>query len=286
MKTEGYLSAQAGELYYQRWGEQQTPPLVCVHGGPGFTSYTLEPLFQLAHLLPVVCYDQAGCGRARRSGGRKSFTVEGFIDELETLRHTLGFDTMHLLGHSFGGLIIGEYAMRYPKRVASVIFSSASIDIPRWVADGQRLLSQLPLREKMILREGLKTGAVNSPEFLRALDLYYARHVNGTTELPESVRRSIEESDDQVYQMVWGPNELLVTGTIRDYSLTPRLSSLNCPALFICGRFDEATPEAHQHFAAQVPGGRYHVFEHSAHNSLVTEEAEVLRVVGDFLRGV
>lgn len=286
MKTEGYVNSHAGELYYQRCGEQELPPLVCVHGGPGFTSYTLEPLFQLEHLLPVVCYDQAGCGRARRCGGRKNFSVDGFIDELETLRHHLNVETMHLLGHSFGGLIIGEYAMQYPKRVASVIFSSASIDIPRWIADGQQLISHLPLREKMIIREGLRTGAVNSPEFLKALDLYYAKHVNGTTELPESLRRSIEESDDQVYQMVWGPNELMVTGAIRDYSLTPRLSSLRCPALFMCGRFDEATPDAHEYFAAQVPGGRYHVFEHSAHNTLVTEEGEVLRIVGDFLRGV
>jgi proline iminopeptidase len=285
MKTEGFIASPAGELFYLRRGSKDTAPLVCVHGGPGFTSYTLEPFCKLSDLLPVVCYDQAGCGRARRAGGRKLFSIEGFVDELEALRSELNFERMHLFGHSFGALILGEYALRYPAHVASAIFSSASIDIPRWIADGQRLLSQMPLREKMILKEGMRTGAMRAPEFLSALDLYYRRHVNGTSEMPESFSRSIAESDNQAYETIWGPNELCITGYIRDYSLTPRLPDLRCPAMFMCGRFDEATPETHALFASLVAGSRYHVFEHSAHNTLITEEAEVLRVVRDFLQG-
>lgn len=283
MEAQGFISSSAGELFYLRSGAQDATPLVCVHGGPGFTSYTMEPLLQLSDLLPVVCYDQAGCGRARRAGGRRLFSIDGFVGELESLREVLAFDRMHLIGHSFGALIIGEYALRYPDRVASAIFSSASIDIPRWSADAQRLLSQMPLRERMILREGIRTGAIHSVGFLKALDLYYTKHVNGVSEVPESLTRSIAESDEQTYQTVWGPNELLVTGHIRDYSLTPRLPELRCPTMFMCGRLDEATPETHAVFASQVPGSRFHVFEHSAHNTVITEESEVLRVVREFL---
>jgi proline iminopeptidase len=284
--SEGYVNSPEGELFYRARGLPARSALVCVHGGPGFTSYTMEPLLGLSDIVPVVRYDQAGCGRARRAGSRKVMSLEGFVEELEALRVALGLETMHLLGHSFGGVIIGEYALRDPARVESLIFSSVSIDIPRWVADGERLLGQLPLRERMILREGIRTGAWNSPAFVAALDLYYAKHVNGTTTISESLARSIEESDDQVYRTVWGPNELVVNGSIRNYSLVPRLQELRCPTLFMCGRFDEATPEAHAFFAEQVPGSRVHVFEHSAHNTFCNEEHEVVRVVGEFLRGL
>ncbi len=281
--SEGYVCSPEGELFYRARGLPGHAALVCVHGGPGFTSYTMEPLLELATILPVVRYDQAGCGRARRGGPRKVMSLEGFVDELEALRTALNLEILHLWGHSFGGVIIGEYALRYPERVASLIFSSASLDIPRWVADGDQLIGQLPLRERMILREGIRTGAWGSPAFLAAINVYYAKHVNGMTTLSESLVRSIEESDDQVYRTVWGPNELVVNGLIRNYSLVPRLPEIRCPTMFMCGRFDEATPDAHEFFAQHVKGSRLHVFEHSAHNTLCTEEGEVVRVVREFL---
>jgi proline iminopeptidase len=107
MQTSGYFTTKAGEVFFQRYGQREGIPIVCVHGGPGFTSYYLEPLAELSHDMPVILYDQAGCGRSRRAGGRRVFSIEGFVDELEDLRRELSLEKMCLLGHSFGGVIIG-----------------------------------------------------------------------------------------------------------------------------------------------------------------------------------
>lgn len=283
MQTTGYIETRAGELYFERHGSLTTTPLVCVHGGPGFTSHYLEPLSSLADCVPVILYDQAGCGRARKGRARKVFSIEGFVYELEDLRRELGLEKMSLLGHSFGGLIIGEYALRYPERVERLVFACVSIDIPRWLEDGQRLVSQLPLMQRMLLREGARTGATNSPEYFGALSAYYKKHIYGSDTVPDEVRRSELEADAQTYQIVWGANELVVNGLVRDYSLSPRLSSLKSPCLFMCGRFDEATPEAHEYFASLVQGARTHIFEKSAHHPFATEREESLRVLRDFL---
>jgi proline iminopeptidase len=225
----GYVTSIAGELFYEAHGALQKAPLVCVHGGPGFTSYYLEALRDLSDLLPVVLYDQAGCGRARRAGGRKLVTIEGFVSELEALRIALNVEAMHLYGHSFGGLVIGEYALRYPERVKSATFASVSIDIPRWRADGERLLGKLPLLQKMILREGARTGATNSMEYGNALQSYYERYVYGDALGNELLERAAGDSDARTYEVVWGANELHVNGLVRDYSLSPRLHELRCP---------------------------------------------------------
>jgi proline iminopeptidase len=283
MAESGYIQTAAGEVFFERYGSGAKTPLVCVHGGPGFTSYYLEPLSALSGQLPIVLYDQAGCGRSRRGGARQLFSIEGFVDELETLRQNLGVDQMHLLGHSFGGLIIGEYALRYPERVGRLIFACVSIDIPRWLEDGQRLLGQLSLMHKMVLREGARTGSTSSPQYLTALQAYYKKHIYGCDEVPESIRRAEAQADAQTYQTVWGANELVVNGLVRNYSLSPRLPELAAPTLFMCGRFDEATPESHEYFSSLVPHSRLHVFEQSAHHPFATEPEESLRVVGDFL---
>ena len=286
MAESGYIQTAAGEIFFERHGSGTKTPLVCVHGGPGFTSYYLEPLAALNTQRPIILYDQAGCGRSRRGGSRKLFSIEGFIDELETLRQNLGVDQMHLLGHSFGGLIIGEYALRYPERVRGLIFACVSIDIPRWIEDGQRLLGQLNLMQRMVLREGARTGATSSPAYLAALQAYYKKHIYGSDEIPTSIRQAEAEADAQTYHTVWGADELVVNGAVRDYSLSPRLPDLSAPTLFMCGRFDEATPEAHEYFSSLVPGSKLHVFERSAHHPFATEPEESLRVVGDFLSSI
>ncbi len=283
MSRTGFVASPAGELFYEVSGVTQGIPLVVAHGGPGFTSHYLEPLFDLGDVGPVVLYDQAGCGRARRSGGRITCSIEGFVAELEALRNALGVPQMHLLGHSFGGVIVGEYALANPAHVRSVVFACASLDIPRWVADADRLISQMPLMQRMILREGIRTGAANAPEFQAALKHYYRKHVYGFDEKPECIRRSEAEADAQTYNAVWGPHELAVTGIVRQYSLSPRLHGLQCPTLFVCGRFDEATPEAHEFFASCIPGSRCHIFEHSAHHPQICEREEFASVIRNFL---
>ena len=286
MARNGYVETSAGEVFFEWHGAESGAPLVCVHGGPGFTSHYLEPLTELSLIAPVILYDQAGCGRSRRGGARKVFSIDGFVSELEDIRRELKIERMHLLGHSFGGLVIGEYALRYPDRVASLIFACASIDIPRWIADGDRLVGQLSLMQKMVLREGARTGATSSPPYLAALAAYYKRHIYGCDEIPECIRRAEAEADSQTYHTVWGSNELVVNGLARGYNLSPRLGELRAPTMFMCGRFDEATPEAHTYFASLVPGSALRILERSAHHPFATERQESLRMVRDFLRAI
>jgi proline-specific peptidase len=294
-RSEFYLSTPAGELFCEVRDNRPGPrdverlecsPLICVHGGPGFTGLYLDPLFALSDRMPVAIYDQAGCGRARRSGARRSFTVAGFVAELEALRTRLGVDSMHLLGHSFGGLIIGEYILAYPERVASAIFASASIDIPLWRADSARLISKLPLIQRMILNDGLRTGEHNSEQYQAALTAYYNRHVYGMAQLSEGLQLSIQQSDQLTYNTLWGPNELMITGVVKDYSMTPRLSEIRVPTLFTCGRHDEATPEAHELFASKVSGAKCVVFERSAHHPQTSETEDYIEVLRGFFGGL
>lgn len=280
----GYVPCMAGELFYESKGLNGGTPLVAVHGGPGFTSYYLEPLFELSGVVDVVRYDQSGCGRARRAGARRDVSIAAFVEELERLREALAVDQMHLLGHSFGGAIVGEYALAYPTRVRSIIFACASLDIPRWIADGERLLGMMPLMQKMIIREGLRTGQYFSEQFLQALGAYYTKHIYGFSgDKPDCIVKSEQESDSATYQSVWGPNELVVQGLCKDYNLAPRLSQITAPSLFTCGRFDEATPEAHQYFSSCLPGSACHIFERSAHHPQITEREEFLSVVREFV---
>ena len=65
-----------GETYYLVWGDLKTSdktPLICVHGGPGATHNYLLPISLIYedHGIPVVMYDQIGCGKSTHFRDKK-----------------------------------------------------------------------------------------------------------------------------------------------------------------------------------------------------------------------
>jgi proline iminopeptidase len=83
--------------------------------------------------------------------------------------------------------------------------------------------------------------------------------------------------------MMWGPSEFTVKGNLKTFDCTSRLNEMSCPALYTCGRFDEATPDSTEYYSSLTPNSKFHVFENSAHMPYVEEPEEYLRVIGEFI---
>ena len=104
---EGYIDVPGGKVWYRAVGDNAeanpSTPLLCLHGGPGFTHYYLEPLEALADRRRVIFYDQLGCGRSDRPGDLSLWNVDRFVEELAQVRSALNLDRLHLFGSSWGG---------------------------------------------------------------------------------------------------------------------------------------------------------------------------------------
>jgi proline iminopeptidase len=112
-------------------GAKGAPPLLFLHGGPGYNSYSFEAQAggTLEKKLQVIYFDQRGSGRSERPG-RGEYSIAALVDDIEALRKTLGVDKLALMGHSFGGTLALEYAAKYPGHVAQMVLVSAASDIP------------------------------------------------------------------------------------------------------------------------------------------------------------
>ncbi len=90
--------------------------LLVLHGGPGLPHDYLSDLAQLADGgRTVVFYDQLGCGRSDHPDDAALWVMDTFVEEVATIRQALGLDRVHLFGHSWGGWLALEYALRRPK---------------------------------------------------------------------------------------------------------------------------------------------------------------------------
>jgi len=161
------------ELGYQRlggidqWvmirGESLTnPPLIHLHGGPGFSETRLFRHFNapLEKGFTVVYWDQRGAGKSfARNIPRSSMTVEQFIADLDQLvdavRTRVGKDKVAIFGHSWGSVLGVLYAARFPQKVAAYVGSG---QIGNWpaaesashafaLAEAQRLTNRKALRD-------------------------------------------------------------------------------------------------------------------------------------------
>lgn len=145
-RTEGYLSFRGFRTWYETMGDlSSNVPLVLLHGGPGIPSETFTQLsMQLAARRPVVRYDQLGCGRSDRPNDASLWRVETFVEELAALRKELHLERVHLLGHSWGGMLAIEYMLTRPEGVRSLVLTSSLCNTRFWVEEARRLREEMP----------------------------------------------------------------------------------------------------------------------------------------------
>lgn len=130
------------DLYFEVVGEATAAPLVYLHGGPGYNSFSFRELLgeRLEDLGRRVVYlDQRGCGRsgaledteqAKAAGDADTLDLDTLVADVEELRDFLGAEQIVPLGHGFGALIALEYARRYPTRTARAVVVNPWVHFP------------------------------------------------------------------------------------------------------------------------------------------------------------
>jgi len=259
--------------------------VLALHGGPGAHHRYLLPLADLvARGYRVVFMDQLGCGRSERSPDPSVYTLEHNVEEVEGVREALGLGNVHLLGSSYGGLLALAYALQHPAHLQSLVTVGGLADVPFTTAEMGRLIGELPEEDRRAIEKFGSLGKFQDPTYLRAVDVFYRRHLCRLEPWPPEVATTLAEINPDVYGRMNGPNEFTITGTIKDIDLTPQLSRIRVPTLVTGGRFDEVTPNVARQIRDHVPGARQVVFERSSHMPFWEERAAFMDELASFLR--
>ncbi|HUL04158.1 MAG TPA: alpha/beta hydrolase [Gemmatimonadales bacterium] len=254
-------------------------PLLLMHGGPGLDHTTLSSLEPLADQFTLIFYDHRCNGRS--TGIVESMTWENLTADADALRQTLGFDQWAVLGHSFGGNVALEYALRYPQRLSRLLLLDTCGDA--WWAqhNAPDILAKRGYRAATVAAaRRFYNGAVTPDEVrpivFKFIGAYFYRF--GLRSLPHALRSGFRiKMRPEVHPFAF--KQLLTGWTVMD-----RLHEIEAPALVLAGRHDFLFPPEHQAILAdRLPHAQLEIVERAGHNAHEEQAALVRGMVSRFL---
>jgi pimeloyl-ACP methyl ester carboxylesterase len=117
LPSEGYVTTEDGvRLFFEQVG---TGPKVIIPNG----IYLFDDFKRFADRRTLIFYDVRNRGRsdAVRDPAKLARGIHHDVDDLDAVRRHFGIEQVDLIGHSYIGLMVGLYAMKYPAHVGRVV---------------------------------------------------------------------------------------------------------------------------------------------------------------------
>lgn len=258
-------------------------PLALMHGGPGADLYTMMSLKLCADRFTLVFYDHRCNGRSE-GADVTTMTWENLTADADALRKRLGYHKWAVLGHSFGGNVALEYALRYPQSLSHLILINTGGDF-RWVRDNApKVLEQRGYTPEIVaIARRFLNGTIEPSEMfscLMKLGKAYSPHIS-PWQIPHMVLAGMQ-TRLRPEALIFGETQLLKNWTVMD-----RLGEIHVPTLVIAGREDFIYPPEHQEaLASGIPNARLKFIDRAGHNPQDEQPAEVQQAIRDFFADV
>lgn len=261
--------------------------VLLLHGGPGMTHEYLEVMesFLPAAGIEMYYYDQLGCGNSDQPGDTSLWTLSRYVDEVEEVRRAIGLDQFVLFGHSWGGILALEYALKYQNRLRGLVISNMAAGMESYLARVAKLKIELLSPEKLerlTLLENKK--AYDSPEYQAIMqeDLY-PQMICRTKPWPEPVTRSVRHANDVIYNLMQGKSEFLMTGNLRNWERWDRLKEIEVKTLTIGSLYDEMDPADMKRMSQLVRKGTFAYCPNGSHLCMWDDQRAYFRQLIGFL---
>lgn len=286
LKTK--LKENEKETYVRIVGSQyKKTPILFLHGGPGSTHNSFEVLdsFSDYDQRPIIMYDQYGCGLSSLGleNDPSLYNKETWVEELIEVRKQLKLDKVHIMGHSWGGMLAIIYMCDYnPTGVLSLTLSSTLASASLWDKETHRLLKYLNAEDQKAIKDAETKNDYSSFEFERANNNYikmFVRNLDEMKEIPECLLRIKKSSPS--YVTAWGPSEFKPLGNLKDYEYLEELKKINVPVMFLSGSDDESTPIQNKAMYDMIKREKeWHIIYNARHSTYIEQN----QVYEDYLK--
>ena len=281
-------------VWTKRVGNNPTAKLLLLHGGPAATHEYFEACdsYLPAAGIEYYYYDQLGSAYSDQPDDPDLWEIDRFVDEVEQVRQALGLasDNFYLLGHSWGGILGIEYALKHQVHLKGLVISNMMASIPAYNEYASNVL--MPAMDRTALAEIKRLEAARELENPRYMELlmqqHYVHHVLRipVEQWPDPVNRAFNGLNRSIYVPMQGPSELGASGRLVNWDRSKDLDRISVPTLVVGARHDTMDPAHMEMMAGRLPNGRYLFCPNGSHMAMYDDQATYFRGLVAFIRDV
>jgi pimeloyl-ACP methyl ester carboxylesterase len=259
------VSVNGLQLYYEIEGDGA--PLVLIPGFAAGRWIWFKQTAELSRRFRVIIFDPRGIAASDKPEGAQ--TIALLADDVAHLLQTIGIESAHIVGASFGGFVAQEFALEYPAMTRKLVLCCTSFGGPNHVAPAPETLMALASTKGLNTEERMRANLLLAftPEYVQTQvsEVDHIVHLRATNEVPEHIYSS------QLQAAV-------------SFNAESRVQQINTPTLVLSGDMDVIVPvQNSRNLAAKIPGAKLQIVEGGSHTFFIEQAAEFNHVLSDFL---
>ncbi|MDD7693867.1 MAG: proline-specific peptidase family protein [Limosilactobacillus sp.] len=269
--------------------------LLALHGGPGGNhEYWEDAADQLAKQglnVQVTMYDQLGSLYSDQPDysdpaiAKKYLTYDYFLDEVEEVRQKLGLDNFYLIGQSWGGLLVQEYAVKYGQHLKGAIISSMVDEIDEYVEHINALREKTLSPEAVtFMKQCEANNDYSNPKYQEYVQVMNENYIDRRQ--PSKLYHLKDLGGDAVYNVFQGDNEFVITGKLKDWHFRNQLKNIKMPTLITYGEHESMPLETGKKMAELIPNSKFVTTPNGGHHHMVDNPDVYYKHLADFIRQV
>jgi proline iminopeptidase len=268
------------KVWTKRVGNNPKVKILLLNGGPGGTHEYFQCFenFLPQEGIEFIYYDQLGCGNSDNPDDTAYWDLNRFVEEVEQVRTALNIDknNFYLLGHSWGGILAMQYALKYQSNLKGLVISNMMSSCPDYDKYAENVLSKqfdpVVLDSVMAME---KRGDFNNTNYMGLLvPNFYEKHILRlpAVEWPDPVNRAFAKMNKSLYVTMQGPSEFGISGRLENWDVSKQLSAISVPTLVIGAQHDTMDPEHMKWMSTQFKNGTYLYCEKGSHMAMYDDQ--------------
>lgn len=277
-------------VWTKRIGNNPTKKILLLNGGPGCTHEYFECFesFLPKEGIEFIYYDQLTCGNSDNPKDTSLFDLDRYVDEVEQVRVALnlGKNNFYLLGHSWGGILAMQYALKYQDRMKGLIISDMMASCPLY---GKYADDVLAKQMDPVVLDSIKAmekkGDTGNPRYMALLTQhFYKHHICRIYPYPEPVKRSFDKMNMDLYVIMQGPSEFGISGKLTHWDVSDQLKNIKIPTLVIGATHDSMDPKYMEWMSQQIPGSTFLLCPNGSHMCMWDDQETYFKGLLEFMK--
>jgi proline iminopeptidase len=279
-------------VWTKRIGNNPKIKVLLLNGGPGGTHECFEGFesFFPKEGIEFIYYDQLGCGNSDNPKDTSLYDLTRFVEEVEQVRTALHLDStnFYLLGHSWGGILAMQYALKYQSNLKALIIADMMASCPEYGKYANEVLAkQMDPAVLDTIRMLEKKGDFQNPKYIELLMFnYYQKHICRLAEWPEPLTRMFSKMNNELYVIMQGPSEFGIAGKLANWDVSKELKNILVPTLVIGATFDTMDPKYMEWMSKQMPRGEFLFCANGSHGCMYDDQPTFMNGLIKFIKSV